>query len=174
MSATTFDSAVVAGLLGSALDYCAEKAGLPGREAALAAVQSGECATCECVRHGLAMAVAEYLGSVDSTIRAIYVYDPERAAAVDEPVVTLGINLIVWTSRKSAALASLVDLVRKALAEEHARLACPKANALCCALDVQIADDDQVQNRAGYGALIHSLYVRPQEIWRRQLLGTDA
>ena len=170
MTATTFDSTIVTGLLASALDHCAKKVGLPNRQAAVAAIQRGECATCECVRQGLAMAVAEYLGSVDSSIRAVYVYDPERAATVDEPITPLGINLVVWASRKSAALSSMVDVIGKALAEEHRRLACPKGNALCCALDVQLVDDDQVQSHSGYGALIHSLYVRPQEIWRRQAL----
>lgn len=167
MSASTFDSAVMTGLLENALDYCAKKVGLADREAALAAMQRGECAICECMRYGLAMAVAEYLGTVDGTVKAIYSYDPERAATVDEPITPLGVNLLAWVSRKSAALSSVVGLVGKALAEEHVRLACPKASALCCALDVQVVDDDQVRSRSGYGALVDSLYVRPQEIWRR-------
>ncbi len=167
MSATTFDSAVMTGLLDDAFDYCAKKAGLPDQETVIAAVQRGDCAVCECLRAGLANTIAIYLGSVDTSIKAVYSYDPERAAGVDEPITPLGINLIAWVSRRSAALSSVVSLVGSALAEAHRDLACPRATALCCALDVQIIDDEQVQSRTGYGALISSLYVRPQQIWQR-------
>lgn len=167
MSTITFSSAVMAGLLGSAFDYCVQMMGLPGREAALAALQRGDCAVCESLRSGMAAAVAEYLGSVDDTVKAVYSYNPERATSTDEPVSALGINLIAWVTRKSAALSSVADVIRTELAEAYTRLGCPKANALCYALDVQVVDDDEVRDRTGYGALIHSLYVRPQRIWQR-------
>jgi hypothetical protein len=112
------------------------------------------------------------LGSVDDTVKAIYTYEPEYATSTDEaipdrPNLSPGINLIAWVSRKSAALSSVVASVSLALAEEHKRLACPKANALCHELDVKVADDGEVERRTGYGALILSLSVPPIEIWHR-------
>lgn len=38
---------------------------------------------------------------------------------------------------------------------------------LCYELDVKVTDDEEVQKRIGYGALVNSLYVRPIEIWHR-------
>ena len=138
----------------------------------LQAIRGGDCSICESVRYGLANRIAEYLGSVDPTVKAIYLYEPEYAtemdvAAPDRPNLTPGINMIVWANRKSAALFSVVASLNSALADEAKRLACPKANALCWTLDTQIVDDEQVRERSGFGALIHSIYVRPIEIWCR-------
>jgi hypothetical protein len=57
--------------------------------------------------------------------------------------------------------------MRAALAEEYRHLGCAKANALCSELDVRVVDEDEVEKRTGYGALINSLYVRPIEVWHR-------
>jgi hypothetical protein len=135
-------------------------------------MRSGDCSVCEYLRYALAKGVAEYLGSMDDTVKAIYIYEPEYATSMDvaipsRPNLSPGINLITWVSRKSAALSSVVASVNSALAEECKQLACPKANALCYQLDVEVADDDEVYRQTGYGLLINSLYVRPIEIWQR-------
>jgi hypothetical protein len=172
MPAIKFDSTIVTGMMGDAIKFCAEKMRFNGEEQVLEALRCGDCSVCEYLRYGLARGVAEYLGSLDDTVKAIYTYEPEYATSVDEPLpdrpnLTPGINLIAWVSRKSAALSSVVTSVSSALAEEYEQLACPKANALCYMLDVKVADDDEVQERTGYGALIGSLYVRPLEIWHK-------
>ncbi len=172
MSAIRFDSATVTKMMDQAMEFCAQKAGLQGTAKAIEAVRSGDCCVCEYLRYALAQRVAEYLGSVDDTITAIYTYEPEYATTVDEPVpgrpnLSPGVNLIARVSRKTAAFSSVVAAVQSALAQEYGRLGCPKANAMCCGLDVKVADDDDVHRGIGYGALINSLYVRPIEIWHR-------
>jgi hypothetical protein len=172
MSAITFDKSIMAGIMEDAIAFCAEKTELNDREQVLEAIRCGDCSVCEYLRYGLAKEIAAYLGSVDGTVKAVYVFEPEYATNADRPIpdrpnLAPAINLIAWVSRKSAALSSIVASVGSALAEEHKRLACPKANGMCYRLDVKVADDDEVQGRVGYGALIHSLYVRPMEIWQR-------
>jgi hypothetical protein len=172
MSAITFDTAIVTGMMEDAIEFCAEKTGLQGSEQVLQALRCGDCSVCEYLRYGLAKQVAEYFGSVDDTIKAIYTYEPEYAASADEPIpgqpnLSPAISLIAWVSRKSAALSSVVASVNSALTEECRRFACPKANALCYEIDVKVADDNEVQRRTGYGALINSLFVHPMEIWQR-------
>ena len=167
-----FDNVIVTNMLAEALEFCAQKAGLKDKEQARDALHAGDCCVCEYLRYALTQRVAEYLGSVDNTIQAIYTYEPEQATRVDEaiparPNLTPGFNLIARVSRKSAALSSVVASMRSALAEEHRRLGCPKANALCSELDVRAVDQDEVERRTGYGALINSLYVRPIEVWHR-------
>ena len=172
MCAIKFDNAIVVSIMEEAIEFCARKTGLKDREQILDTMRSGDCSVCEYLRYALAKGVAEYLGSMDNTVKAIYIYEPEYATSMDmtipsRPNLSPGINLIVWVSRKSAALSSVVASVSSALAEECKQLACPKANALCYQLDVEVADDDEVYRQTGYGLLINSLYVRPIEIWQR-------
>jgi len=172
MSAVVFGNDVVANVMDEALEFCAAKAGLQGKEAAREALRAGDCCVCEYLHYGLAQGVAKYLGAVDDTVQAIYTYEPEYATSGDEPIadrsdLAPGLNLIARVTRKNAALSSVVASVSLALAEEHRQLGCPKASALCCELDVKVADDEEVRRRVGYGALVNSLYVRPIEVWHR-------
>ena len=172
MATLRFNNAIVTNMMEEALEFCAEKAGLEGKEQARNVLLTGDCCVCEYLRYGLAPKVAEYLGSVDDTIQAIYTYEPEYATSVDgaipaRPNLSPGLNLIARVSRKSAALSSVVASMRSALAEEYRQLGCPKANALCSELDVRAVDEIEVEKRTGYGALINSLYVRPIEVWHR-------
>ena len=160
MSAVVFGNDVVANVMDEALEFCAEKAGLKSTEAAREALRTGDCCVCE------------YLGAVDDTVQAIYTYEPEYTTSGDEPItdrpdLSAGLNLIARVTRKNAALSSVVASVSLALADEHKQLGCPKASALCCELDVKMADDEEVQRQIGYGALVNSLYVRPIEVWHR-------
>ena len=135
-------------------------------------IQGGDCSVCEVVRYRFAEGLAAYLGAVDASVKAVYIYEPEYATSYDDVALdgqsrSHGINLIVWAARKSAALQSLASYAADELHSQVVKLSCPKANSLCWALDLQIVDDEQVLKRTGYGALIESLYVRPMELWRR-------
>ncbi len=172
MSTLNFNNAIVTDMMEEALEFCAKKAGLKGKEQARNVLLTGDCCVCEYLRYGLAQKMAEYLGSVDDTIQAIYTYEPEYATSADgaisaRPNLSPGFNLIARVSRKSAALSSVAASMRSALAEEYRQLGCPNANALCSELDVRVVDEDEVKKRTGYGALISSLYVRPIEVWHR-------
>ena len=172
MSTLRFENGIVTEMVEEALEFCAEKAALKDKEQARDVLLAGDCCVCEYLRYALSQKVAAYLGSVDDTIQAIYTYEPEHATGVDEaiparPNLSPGFNLIARVSRKSAALSSVVASMRSALAEEYRRLGCPTANALCSELDVRAVDEIEVEKRAGYGALINSIYVRPIEVWHR-------
>ena len=172
MSTLRSNNALLTSMMKEALEFCAEKTGLKGKEQARNVLLTGDCCVCEYLRYGLAQKVAEYLGSVDDTIQAIYTCEPEYATSVDgaipaRPNLSPGFNLIARVSRKSAALSSVAASMRSALAEEYRQLGCPKANALCSELDIRVVDEDEVEKRIGYGALINSLYVRPIEVWHR-------
>jgi len=138
----------------------------------LRTIQSGDCRACDHLHYAVAEAMAEYLGSVDETVKAAYVYEPEHATYMDEaipdgPGFSPAVKMIVWASRKSAALTSVVNLLGTAITKELKQLVCSKSNALCYAVETHIVDDIEVLGRTGYGALIESLFVRPVEIWRR-------
>ena len=172
MPTLKFDNAIVTNMVEEALVFCAGKAGLKDKKQAGDVLLTGDCCVCEYLRYALAQKMAAYLGSVDDTIRAVYTFEPEEATCGDEaiparPNLSPGFNLIARVSRKSAALSSVVASLRSALAEEYQRLGCPNATALCSELDVRAVDEDEIETRTGYGALIDSLYVRPIEVWHR-------
>jgi hypothetical protein len=116
--------------------------------------------------------VAEYLGSLDATIKVVYVFEPDTATHMDghtpdHPRLSPGISMLIWVSHKTAALASLLTSVQQATDEEFWKLPCPEANALCYMLDTIVVDDQEVQERRGYGAVVNSIYMAPTEIWHR-------
>jgi hypothetical protein len=172
MTAIGSAKAIAASMLDEALEFCAGKTGLTGKDEARKALGNGDCSVCEYMRHALARRMAEYLGSMDDTIQAIYTYEPEYATSGDEPIpgrpnLSPGLSLIALVSSKSAALSSMVASLSAALVEETRQLRCPKANALCQEIVFGVANTEEVQKRTGYGALIDSIYVRPMEVWRR-------
>jgi hypothetical protein len=155
-----------------AIMFCGRKTRLDDKDQVLRAIHSGDCRACDYVHYSVAKAMAEYLGSVDETVKAVYVYEPEHATHMDEPIpdrpgFSPAVKMIVWASRKSAALTSVVNMLGIAIAKELKQLVCSKSNALCYAVETHIVDDSEVLGRTGYGALIESLYVRPVEIWKR-------
>ena len=81
---------------------------------------------------------------------------------MDEPIpgrpgFSPAIKVIVWTSRKSAALTSVLNMLGTAITKLLKRLVCSKSNALCYTVETHIVDDDEVFGRSGYGALVESL-----------------
>ena len=172
MTATTFDQAIVSKMMDEAMQYCAEKAGLKAKEKAVMALKGGDCCACEYMRHAVAIKVAEYLGSLDDGITAVYSYDPGYAVEGDSSApgartLQPAVSLILRVNRKSAALSSLVASLTAALEREFQQVGCPNANALCRTIDVTVADEQEVEKRSGYGALIHSVWVQPLEVWHR-------
>ena len=159
-------------MIQNAIMFSAEKRGMADRDQVVRAREHGDCTTCEYLRFGLANEVADYLGSMDTTIKSVYVYEPEAATAMNGnlhqcPGLVPGINMIIRVSRKTAALESLLTSIVSAVEEEFGRFNCPDANALCTMIDVIIVDDHEVEQRTGYGALIGSLFTPPIEIWQR-------
>jgi len=172
MYTIAFEKSVVSRMFDEAIEFCAEKSGVNGPEKARKAIGNGDCCVCEYLRYALARQVAEYLGSVDESITAIYSYEPEYAIGSDSmgpghPRPQPAMNLIARVNRKSAALSSVVASLSTALDENLRQLGCPHANALCRELAVHLADEEDVKRRMGYGALVNSLYVGPIEVWHR-------
>lgn len=159
-------------MMENAVMFSVGKSGLADRDQVVRARARGDCPICEYLRFGLANEVADYLGSIDETIKSVFVYEPESATTVNgnihkRPGLVPGINMIIRVSRKTAALESLLDSVVSAVEEEFEKLNCPDANALCNMLDVVVVDDQEISKRVGYGALVGSLFTPPIEIWRR-------
>jgi hypothetical protein len=171
MSTLTFDNALITSMVEEAIAFCAEKTGAKTREEVVKAISNGDCAACDYLRYSLAKKVGECLGSMDETVKAIYIYEPEYGAGAENYIENSlgfksGINLVAWVERKTAALSSVITSLNEALVEACKHLG-TSGNGLRYLLDVKLTDDDEVAGRRGYGALVHSVYVRPTEVWSR-------
>jgi hypothetical protein len=164
--AETAEAAEIA--MDNAIAFCAYKANASGPEAVLSLLRMGDPTILGYWRYGLAQQVAGYVGDLDGDVRSVYVgeYDatPEDIVFGETRPNSL-IHMIVWVSRKTAALTALVEALDLALVAECGRqLDRDEAAHL---LDVQVVDDDEVREGVGYGALLSSSHHRPIRVWQR-------
>jgi hypothetical protein len=142
--------------------------GLDRPEAAIERVKQGEKTACEYCRFSITQQVGRVLGASDDNVKAVYICDYDATAedrCFGETVQSSPIHMIVWADRKTGALTSLISALDRTLAQEYAHVTgSVHAEYL---LDVQVVDDSDVEKRAGYGALLSSLYNRPIEVWKR-------
>jgi hypothetical protein len=155
-------------ILTQAMEYCAQKMQLDSPQTVVARLRSGEGKACEYCHYSVAKQVAATMGTLDTNIKAAYIYDYD---ATPEDLCFgatgrgLPIHLLIWAERKTAALSALAETLGRALAQQYAvMIGVPEPAHL---LDVQVVDDTDVNRRLGHAALLSSLYHRPVEIWKR-------
>ncbi len=172
MGTVTIDGTAIQDMVQSALAFSAQKAVLPAVDEVRQAVAGGDCIVCGYLRYALSKEIGEYLGTIDTSVQAVYAYEPEYAAGalhIDSarPAMDAGINLIVSVDRKNAALSSIVASLEDAVKEGVKSLLCSNANGSCYAFDVRVVDGEEVASRHGYGALVSSIYAAPVKLWAR-------
>ena len=156
-------------MLSEAMQFCAQKIQVDNLDAVADLLRRNDRAACEYCLYGIAKGVATFLGTMDEQVKAVYVLDYD-ATPEDLCFGTLNqgtplVHLIVWTERKTAALSSLVAALDRALAQAYTDLVGgPHVEVL---LDAQMIDDADIENRAGYGALLQAIHHRPIQIWER-------
>lgn len=151
-----------------AMEYCARKLGLAGPQEAMDRLREGDGCAGKYCGYSIAKQVCAALGDLDENVKAGYLCDYDATPedlCFQEGSDTSPIHLIVWCERKTSALRSLVNAVDRALTTKYAELL--GSDRLAHLLDAQIIDDDDVENRSGYGALITSLYNPPLKVWER-------
>jgi len=167
------DQAQADQMVDRAVSFCADKKFNGDLDQALQALRRGRCDACDYLSYSLVRQIGEYLGHLDKTVKAVYVFKPEKTQpALPANNVTAGrrasgINLIAWVDRKSAALSSLGATLETALSDSRRKLGCANATPACCNLDIYMVDDREVNEGRGYGAIVQSMYVRSIQVWTR-------
>ncbi|KPL22362.1 MAG: hypothetical protein AMJ93_07375 [Anaerolineae bacterium SM23_84] len=87
------------GIVQGALDSSASTLGRSVAET-IKALRDADCAVCETVRHELAKRAAEHLGSLDPTVRAVYVCEPQHPTSTD---------VSTWTGQASRPLSAYLS-----------------------------------------------------------------
>jgi hypothetical protein len=120
-------------------------------------------------RYGLAEQISRYVGSMDETVKAVFYYDEDTTTDGDLSDLCSSaacqVHLIAWVSRKTDALQALAAALNRALAATCASAfdAFPSQHLL----DLQLADDNDIQRRVGYGAVVTSLHRGALKMWQR-------
>lgn len=159
------------------MDFCGQKTNILGRDAIAEALKGGNRAAYEYFHYGLAKEIGNYLGSVEATVKAVYLFEPEAMPGEvieEKPSLTEGLDLIVWVDGQKDALAPLVRVIDGELLDEYKSLLGPATEAMRSLMTVNVIDDRDVQERAGYGALITSIYTRPTKVWSRFVIKLNA
>ena len=156
-----------------AISECAEIAFSGDVRRAQRALLQGQFEYCKYITDSLVRQIAKFIGQVDKTVKAIYLYEPVRDTQVssapsgDTNPGLSGINLVAWVDRKSAALSALVDTLEATLSASQSKIGCVKATPGCSTLDLQMVDDRDVRERRGFGLLVESQYLRVKPVWQR-------
>lgn len=151
--------------MGKALTFVAHNMGLDSQAAMDCLRQCDQCAY-NYFYYSLAKQVAEWVGSWDEDVKAVYVYDYDTASEDDcfsatRPTL---VNILVWAKRKTGALNSIMAAMDRALAHSYNELLGAQATHL---LDAQVVDDDNITHRTGYGVLLSSVHYKPIRVWKR-------
>lgn len=158
----------IGNLLAAVLDDCAQHTGTASRDAVVDYLRQGDDDTRQSFYRGLGQQVAQFLGTWDEDIKAVYLCHYASAtehARFDMFSSIVPIHLIVWTRRKTAALQAFIAAIDRALVQG--------VNGLCndCQitrlLDTQFIDDADIKDQTGYGVLLFSLGLAPTQVWRR-------
>ena len=173
MSTVQFDAANASRMLDEAVQACAVERFNGSLEQTRLALRQGRCETCRALKSHLVEQVGAWLGGMDRTVKAIYQFEPEitlvqpSTGSLRMPISPGSINLIAWVERKSAALAALCTALETVLAESRSQLGCRNATRACFTLDVAMVDDQDVQERRGYGMLVEARYLQTLPVWTR-------
>ena len=155
-------------VLNEGLAFCARKMRLSDPTEVVKLLQQSDSSACQYCRYGLAKGVAESIGNLDDNIKSVYVLDYDATPhdlCFGQARQRSPIHLIVWAKRKTDALTSLVAALDRALVTRYSELI--SAPELARLLDVQVVDDQDVEERIGYGALLSSTHNRPIRVWER-------
>jgi hypothetical protein len=155
-------------ILDGAMEYCAQKMSLNGRQSVMDGLRAGDGRMCGYCHYSVAKQVAQFIGALDENVKAAYMYDYEATPqdlCPDRGGQALPIHLLIWADRKTAALKLMAETWDRALAQSYAEVLGGQPSAHV--LDVQVVDNGDVQKRMGYGALLSSLHYPPVQLWSR-------
>ncbi len=164
----------IAGIISiQALNCCAQKMGLSNRHDVAELLKQGDSCADAYYRYSMAEQAAEYLGTLDREITAVYLVDYD--ATPNEPYFaeeasSSRTGLIVQVEHKSQDLAPLIKSLNSALAQCYADVT--GTPQLACLFDVYLIKGQDIKDHVDYDTMLSSLYNRPIPIWARDVAAT--
>jgi hypothetical protein len=121
-------------------------------------------------KYELASGVARALSENDKSVQAVYTYDPstnpDSESGEDLPM-TATVHLLVRVVKSSAALEAFIATLDRELTAKLKSLPSDRFARLESVLDVNMVTEQQVRMRAGYAALLSSVFAPPIKLMLR-------
>ena len=174
MNSVQMDQSFADQMVMDAVAHCAKQKFSGDGERTLHALRLGRCDICRLISDNLVKQIGEYLGRMDKNVKAVYRFEPELSIdhSPGEPgmssTVGVGINLVAWVDRKSAALNALSSTLETVIGNSRRKISCQKATPACFILDVQPVNDYDLVERRGYGVVVDCNYIRSTKVWSRE------
>jgi hypothetical protein len=168
---THVDQTLTNGMFDQAIVECADKLFAGDTKRMRQSLLQSHCENCRCVAECLARLIGEYLGRVDRTVKAVYNYQPMEqnfTATIEAHEPFIGINLVVWVERKSAALSALLQTLEESLKVSKSQIGCAVASPACFAMDVVFVSDQEVQEGKGPALLTRFRGIHSIPVWNRE------
>nr|MBN1857985.1 hypothetical protein [Candidatus Bipolaricaulota bacterium] len=148
-------------VVADALAECARRIGC-GDDDFLDRLLRGDHACHSQLRYATAKRIAEHLGRLGGGLCGVFVYG---STMTDQAVACSDIDLLVVIERKSDQAKALIGRIDLALSTGFRSLlpGCRTPDSL---LDIHLLDEDEVQTRRGYGAVLNSVQASPVCLWR--------
>jgi hypothetical protein len=168
------DQALTDKMVEKALQVCAAKHFDGDGAMVLKALHRGYGDAYMCLADSLIAQMSAYLGQMDQMVNAVFEYEPEYATIHPHAHISAGhfrkrgLNLIIWVKRKSAALKALVATLEQAFAESQSKAGLEDENNPLFSLDIKLVDDQDVDEKRGYGMIVSSQLVRATQVWIRE------
>lgn len=158
----------VESIVSEALENSASKMRVGNIKAFIDYLKQGNSTAYKYYNYSLAKELGRVLGSLNKNIRAVYTHDfddfpSEEDFCFENPSIYCRVRMIVWSERKTKALESLVGLLDTAMVQLHWHML--DLTDQKSILDIQFVDDEDVKNRTGYAAQIHSVHHAPIRVW---------
>lgn len=150
-----------AGILSRALGEAAAREGMTG-SGFLTALRAGNPGVHSAFRYALAQEFCSYVADLGTTFRAVYVYG---SAVEGRSGPGSDVDVIAWVTRKSDTVESLLIRLDALLARGYRKLT--GYGSLRRLFDIHLVDDEDVELRRGYGAVVRSVWTAPVCLWRR-------
>jgi hypothetical protein len=172
MKTEQMTQAMVDQMVQEALAVCAEMHFSGDLQQAIESLRSGQCDVILDFSSSIGGQIAKYLGQIDKTVKAVYEYhiDPGAMRAQEGDLASawvVGINLVAWVERKSAALEALVATLELVLSQSLQGLGLIDRDTVHIPLDVKMIDDGNIRERRGYGVIASSEIIRSSRVWPR-------
>jgi coenzyme F420-reducing hydrogenase delta subunit/MinD superfamily P-loop ATPase len=164
-------------MIARTLDFCEKKTRLQGHAAIAAALQQRNRAVHDYFLYGLAKEIGHFLGEVDASVKAVYLFEPESLTEEvngHQPNLARGLELIVWVDNHRESPSPLLEAIDDELLLQYKSLVGPAVATMRHFVSADVITDQDVQARRGGGALITSLHTRPLEVWSRFVLRLNA
>ena len=163
-----FDSVnTVNEILAKATDYCAAKKGINKADVP-GLLEKGDAGAYGYFNHSIASQIGEVLGKVCDNVKAVYALNYEDNIQEDGPGKSdPTIHVILRVERKTNAVNALVEALNKGLTQKYRQML--GKDTLKNILNAYPVDKEDIKNRAGYGALLGSIYQPPIHVWGDKL-----